>query len=62
MIFLFLIEVFPDEVYTPPTMSSRTTSAPRTRTIPAERRRAVRVGAEGIGGGAVGLLYEAFEG
>ncbi len=40
-------------------MSARTTSAPRARTIRAERRRAVRVGAMGGVGGVVGLFYEA---
>ena len=38
-------------------MSARTTSAPRARRIRAGRRRALRVGAMGGGGGAVGLLY-----
>ena len=38
-------------------MSARTTSAPRARTLRAERRRVVRIGAMGVGGGAVGLLY-----
>ena len=42
-----------------PTMSARTTSAPRARTIRAERRRALCVGAMGGDGGAVGLRYEA---
>ena len=40
------------------TMSTRTTSAPRARIVRAERRRAVRVGAMGGVGGAVGLFYE----
>ena len=40
-------------------MSARTTSAPRARTIRAERRRALSVEAMGGVGGAVGLLYEA---
>lgn len=39
-------------------MSARTTSAPRARRIRTERRRAVRVGAMGGVGGAVGLFYE----
>ncbi len=39
-------------------MSKRTTSAPRARAIRAERRRALRVGAMGGDGGAVGLFYE----
>lgn len=47
------------QAYTPPTMSARTTSAPRTRRIRTERRRALSVEAMGGGGGAVGLLYEA---
>ena len=38
-------------------MSARTTSAPCARSIRAERRRAVRVGAEGGAAGAIGLLY-----
>ena len=47
--------------YTPPTMSARTTSAPRARRLLAERRHAVRVEAMGGVGGAVGLRYEASE-
>ena len=39
-------------------MSKRTTFAPRARTIRAERRRAVRVGAMGGVGEVVGLFYE----
>ena len=38
-------------------MSARTTSAPPARTIRAGRRRAIRVGAMGGGGGVVGLFY-----
>ena len=38
-------------------MSARTTSAPRARTIRAERRHAIRAGAMDGVGGAVGLLY-----
>ena len=45
------------QAYTLPTMSKRTTSAPRARTIRAERRRALSVGAVGGVGGVVGLLY-----
>lgn len=44
------------QAYTPPTMSTRLTSAPHARTIRAGRRRALSVGAMGGVAGAVGLF------